>query len=236
MEIIAIIPARGGSKSLPWKNIRPFLGRPLIYWSIIAALRATAVTRVIVSTDSSKIADIAVQTGAEAPFIRPQELSGDDVVDYPVIRHCLDYLYEIEGYSAELVVQLRPTSPIRPLGLIDQGIHQLLEVDRADSLRVVCTPTNNPYKMWRIEEGFLVPLFESGIPEQFNQPRQKLPVAYWQIGTLDVIRTRTIYKKKSTTGNVVLPLVVEPTLAIDIDDQASLKRAEFMCQSLGLEA
>lgn len=96
----------------------------------------------------------------------------------------------------------------------------------ADSLRVVCEPQNNPYKMWQISGKFMRPLIETSMYEAFNQPRQNLPAAYWQIGTLDVIRVETIFDKESLSGSRTLPLVVDPSIAVDIDDLDSLKRAE----------
>ena len=138
MDIAAIIPARGGSKSIPRKNIISFLGKPLIYWSIVVAIKSKLIDRVIVSTDDKEIAEIAKKFGAEIPFMRPKHLGGDLVLDYPVIRHCLDYLSESEGYQPDIVVQLRPTSPLRPDGLVDEGISKLISNPAADSLRVVC--------------------------------------------------------------------------------------------------
>lgn len=226
MHVVAIIPARGGSKGIPRKNIHPFCGKPLIYWTIKSALESNLITRVIVSTDDPEIADIASEFGAEIPYLRSTALSQDDVTDYPVIRDCLEHLAAQQNYAPELVVQLRPTSPLRPSGLIDQGIRQLASCPEADSLRVVCEPQNNPFKMWSISGSFMTPLIESDIYEAFNQPRQALPIAYWQIGTLDVIRNRTIFDQQSLSGRNILPMIVDSTLAVDIDDLASLHRAE----------
>ncbi|NKB20031.1 MAG: acylneuraminate cytidylyltransferase family protein [Alphaproteobacteria bacterium] len=235
MEVLAIIPARGGSKSIPRKNIIPFLGRPLISWSIAAAHSAKSITRTIVSTDDEEIAAVAHDAGAEIPFLRPAKLASDDVVDYPVIRHVIDTLEDTESYCPDVVVQLRPTSPLRPEGLIDDGVGRILDNPGADSLRVVCEPVNNPYKMWRLDGDLMLPLFDAGIPEQYNMPRQKLPTAYWQIGILDVIRTRTIIEQESLTGERVMPLIVDPALAVDIDDDASLRRAEEACRAFSMD-
>ena len=233
MEVVAVIPARGGSKTMPRKNIAPFLGKPLIYWSIIAALRSHQVTRVIVSTDDEEIAQVAAMHGAEVPFCRPMKFAENLLVDFPVIQHALDVLRETEGYLPDDVVQLRPTSPLRPVGLIDEGISKLRKTPDADSLRVVCSPFNNPYKMWRVVGDFMEPLIDSGIPEQVNQPRQSLPPVYWQIGTLDVIRLSTIIDKQSLIGDRVLPMIIDPSLAVDIDDEKSLAVAEEACRAVG---
>src|SRR5512135_3102926 len=113
-DILAIIPARGGSKGIPRKNIRDFAGYPLLAWSIAAGLRASSVSRVIVSTDDQEIAAVGRQYGAETPFLRPAQLAQDDTTDLPVFEQALASLAG-EGYKPDVVVQLRPTSPIRPL-------------------------------------------------------------------------------------------------------------------------
>lgn len=234
MEVLAVVPARGGSKGIPRKNIADFGGRPLIGWSIEAAHDARLVTRVIVSTDDDEIAGAARDCGGEVPFMRPAELAGDLVPDLPVFEHALAWLADHEAYVPDLVVQLRPTSPLRPPGLIDDAIERLAARPDADSLRAVCEPMNNPFKMWRIEDGVLVPLVDSGIPEQYNRPRQELPTVYWQIGTIDVIRTRTITEQQSMSGRTILPMVVDQALAADIDDPRSLQHAEDLAAGLGL--
>ncbi|MHC8605714.1 acylneuraminate cytidylyltransferase family protein [Arenicellales bacterium IMCC58067] len=226
MKILAIIPARGGSKGIPRKNIYPFCGKPLIYWTIQSAIQSEMISRVIVSTDDEEIADVARQAGAETPFMRTAELADDDVTDYPVIRDCVERLDREHHFLADLVVQLRPTSPLRPAGLIDQGINNLISCDNADSLRVVCEPQNNPFKMWSIAGRFMTPLVKTAVSEAYNQPRQLLPPVFWQIGTLDVIRKETIFEQNSLSGKNILPMIVSSDLAVDIDDLNSLKRAE----------
>src|SRR4029079_13968109 len=112
-EILALIPARGGSKGIPRKNIRTFAGYPLIAWSIAAAKQASCVTRIIVSTDDEEISSVARQFGAETPFLRPSELAQDQTTDLPVFEQALDWLRDNESYKPDITVQLRPTSPIR---------------------------------------------------------------------------------------------------------------------------
>jgi N-acylneuraminate cytidylyltransferase len=236
VDVVALIPARGGSKGLPRKNLARFLGRPLLAWSIAAGREAELVTRVIVSTDNDEIAAVARAEGADVPFLRPAELAQDLTPDLPVFEHALAWLAEHETYVPDLVVHLRPTSPIRPPGLVDDGIRALLTDPAADSLRVVCEAPANPFKMWRIIEGVLVPLVDVGIPEAYNRPRQELPTAYWQIGVLDVIRPATILEQGSMTGRRILPFVIDDSLAADVDDPASLSRAEHLAHELGLDA
>ncbi|OGO38363.1 MAG: hypothetical protein A2W35_03890 [Chloroflexi bacterium RBG_16_57_11] len=237
MEILALIQARGGSKSIPRKNIRLFAGHPLIAYSIAAGLASELVSRVIVSTDDEEIAAIARGYGAQTPFMRPVELSQDDTADLPVFQHALEWLAENEGRSPEIVVQLRPTSPFRRLSHIDQAISRLLEHPEADSVRTVCVPFQNPFKMWRIgPDGFMQPLLGAPVlgaeyPEPYNMPRQLLPEVFWQTGYVDVVWSDTILHKASMTGERILPLVIDPSEWIDIDSPDDWRRAERLLES-----
>ena len=231
-EVLALIPARGGSKSIPRKNIRSFAGHPLIAYSIAAGRAAATVTRVIVSTDDEQIAEICRQYGAETPFLRPEEFSQDHTPDLPVFQHALRWLTEHEDYHPEIVVQLRPTSPLRRVAHIDQAIYRLLENPQADAVRTVCVPFQNPFKMWRIApDGFMFPLMQTGHPEPYNQPRQGLPEVYWQTGYVDAAWADTILKKNSMTGERILPLVIDPSEWVDIDSPDDWRRAERMLAS-----
>jgi len=231
-EVLALIPARGGSKSIPRKNIRSFARHPLIAYSIAAGLAAEEVTRVIVSTDDEEIAAISRHYGAETPFLRPAEFSQDQTPDLPVFQHALRWLAEHEGYEPEIVVQLRPTSPLRRVWHIDQAVCRLLERPESDAVRTVCEPFQNPFKMWRIEpDGFMQPLVQTGGPEPYNQPRQALPQVYWQTGYVDAAWSDTILKKSSMTGDRILPLVIDPSEWIDIDSPDDWRRAERLLES-----
>ncbi|HXD12303.1 MAG TPA: acylneuraminate cytidylyltransferase family protein, partial [Anaerolineales bacterium] len=148
-KILALIPARGGSKGIPRKNIRSFAGFPLIAWSIAAGLQSRSISRVIVSTDDEEIAGVARQYGAEVPFLRPREIAQDRTTDLPVFEHALKWLEDIEAYKPSIVVQLRPTSPIRPVDCVDSAVRILVEHENADSVRGVVPAGQNPYKMWR---------------------------------------------------------------------------------------
>ena len=234
MEILALIPARGGSKSIPRKNIRSLAGYPLITYSIAAAKQSKLVTRTLLSTDDEEIAAIAREYGAEVPFLRPAELAQDSSTDFPVFINALDWLKTHEGYQPEVVVQLRPTSPIRPPDCVDRAIQVLLEHPQADSVRGVIPSGQNPYKMWRMDEqGQLSPLLDlQGIREPFNAPRQSLPSTYWQTGHIDAMRVSTLLAKGSLSGEVIYPLLMDPRYAIDIDTLRDWQRAEWII-SLG---
>lgn len=232
VEVLALVPARGGSKSIPRKNIKLLAGRPLIAYSIAAGLAARMVTRVVVSTDEEDIAAVAQRHGAETPFLRPAEYSQDETPDLPVFQHALRWLAEHEGYQPELVVQLRPTSPFRKVQHIDQAVEMLLSTPEADAVRTVCVPFQNPFKMWTISpEGFMRPLLSTGNKEPYNMPRQSLPDVYWQTGYVDAVRAATILSKDSMTGGAILPLVIDPSEWIDIDSPDDWRRAERMLES-----
>ena len=126
-DTLAIIPARGGSKGIPGKNLRCIDDRSLVAWSVKHALEAEIVDRVIVSTDSEDIRDEALSAGAEVPFMRPDELAGDEVLDFPVFEHAIEWLEQNEAYRPEIIVHLRPTTPYREHGWIDEAVQLLIE-------------------------------------------------------------------------------------------------------------
>ncbi|MCL4531084.1 MAG: acylneuraminate cytidylyltransferase [Chloroflexi bacterium] len=237
-EILAIIPARGGSKGIPRKNIRRFAGYPLVAWSIAAGKQSKTVTRVIVSTDDEEIAAVANQFGAETPFLRPAELAQDKTTDLPVFEHALKWLEEKEGYKPDVVVQLRPTSPIRPVKCVDNAIKILLDHNDADCVRGVVPAGQNPHKMWRIsyENEPMAPLLQvDGIKEPYNAPRQILPPIYWQTGHIDAIRASTILQKSSMTGERVYPLIIDPRYTVDIDNLSDWAKYEAVVYSGALD-
>jgi len=208
-EVLALIPARGGSKSVPRKNLLNIAGKPLIAYSIGHAQACAHFTRTIVSTDDDEIADVSRRFGAEVPFRRPAEFASDTATDLQVFRHALLFLQE-QGYTPDLIVHLRPTGPVRRVELIDHAIGMMLRHPEADSLRAVGLAEQTPYKMWRIEGSYLrQALALPGFPESHSMPRQKLPAVYWQNGYVDIVRPRTVLELDSMVGQVVLPFVVE---------------------------
>ncbi len=237
-EVLAIVPARGGSKGIPRKNINLFAGYPLISYSIAAGLQAESVTRVIVSTDDEEIAAVARQWGAETPFMRPPELAQDQTTDLPVFQHALRWLKENEGYSPDLVIHLRPTSPIRPHNCIDEAVALLQRNPVADSVRGVVPSGQNPYKMWRLQGTHepMVPLLNlDEIVEPFNAPRQALPPTFWQTGHIDVIRPRVILEENSMSGGNILPYLIDPRFTVDIDTPFDWLRYEWLVRNGNLD-
>lgn len=236
-EVLAIIPARGGSKSIPRKNIKLLSGFPLIAYSIAAGLQAKLVTRVIISTDDQEIARVARKYGAEVPFIRPKNLAEDDTPDLPVFAHALKWLEEHEGYKPDVIVQLRPTSPIRPPKLVDHAIKMLLSNSDADSVRGVVPAGQNPHKMWRLADNSspMKNLLDvKGIKEPYNAPRQILPPVYWQTGHIDAIRPTTILKG-SMSGKNIYPLIIDPSYTADIDNLVDWGRCEHVIKTTNLD-
>src|SRR3954465_11214715 len=142
-EVLALIPARGGSKSVPRKNLLEVLGKPLIAYSIGHALHCPSVTRTIVSTDDDEIAAVAEHFGAEVPFRRPAEFASDTATDLQVFRHALSFLQE-QGYIPDLRVHLRPSGPVRRIDLIEHAIGMMLRHPEADSLRAVGLAEQTP--------------------------------------------------------------------------------------------
>lgn len=217
--VLAIIPARSGSKSVAHKNIRLFRGKPLIAHSIEQGLAARNVDRVLVSTDSADYARIARDFGAEAPFLRPGEIAQDLSTDIEVFQHALTWLEENENYHPELCLHLRPTYPLRAVADIEAAVELLLARPDVDSVRSVTLAPHTPYKMWRLDEasGLLRPLLETDIPEAHNLARQALPAVYLQNAAIDVVRAQVVLNARSMTGSRVLPYRMSDLHDIDTE-------------------
>jgi YrbI family 3-deoxy-D-manno-octulosonate 8-phosphate phosphatase len=236
-EVLAIVPARGGSKGIPRKNIRLFAGYPLIAYSIAAGLQAETVTRVLVTTDDEEIAEVARRFGGETPFLRPAELAGDRTLDLPVFQHALTWLAEHENYHPDAIVHLRPTTPVRPPDLVDHAVHILLAHPAADSVRGITPAHQNPFKMWLLEgeDKPIRPLTTvPGIDEPYNAPRQTLPAAYAHNGLIDAMRPDTILKLNSMSGQTILPVLFDPAYSADLDTPDDWQRAEEQVMHGGL--
>ncbi|MBN1451864.1 MAG: acylneuraminate cytidylyltransferase family protein [Anaerolineales bacterium] len=219
-QVLALIPARGGSKSIPRKNIKPMAGIPMIAFSIMAAIEAKTVDRVVVSTDDQEIAAIAGHWGAEVPFMRPAEYAGDHSTDLEVFQHALAWFSEHENYVPEICVHLRPTYPVREQGDIDAVVTALLDNPTFDSVRSVAMAPETPFKMWFLgDDHRLSPVVECDIPEAYNQPRQILPPVYLQNACIDATRTQVITTKNSMTGSKIMGFVMDHNYDIDTEQQ-----------------
>ena len=231
-EVLGLVLARAGSKSVPSKNIYPVHGKPLIVYTIESARTARSITRLVVTTNDPEIAGIARRFGAEVPFLRPDELAQDETVDYPVVRHALQSLEARDGYRPDVIVHLRPTSPLRTSRHIDEAVALLEAHPEVDSVRGVCRPQQNPHKMWRMTpDGLLRPLLAvPGVPEPFNAPRQTLPTVWWQNGYIEVFWRRTVIEKQSLTGESILGYVIDEPEYVDIDSLHDIRVLELILQ------
>lgn len=222
-NILAIIPARSGSKSVKHKNIKLIDGKPMIAYSIEHAQKSNYINRIIVSTDSEKYAEIAREYGAETPFIRPAKLATDTALDIDVFAHALSFLKKEEDYEPDIVVQLRPTYPIRKVDDIDAMIKRMLRDDSIDSVRSVSEAKEVAYKMWfKSEEDVMTPIL-TDIPEAYNMPRQKLPKILYQNASIDVIRPKVITDMHSMSGRKIVGYEMKDNF--DIDSEEDFERA-----------
>ena len=223
MKILALIPARSGSKGIKDKNIREVCGYPLIAYSILAS-QIIGVGKIMVSTDSSKIAGIVRDYGVAVPFLRPTEISQDNSLDIEWVIHALDWLEDKEGYIPDLIVHLRPTTPLRRPETIGTAIHMIIASPEATSLRSAHLLEESPQKMFVIKGDFYAP-FLNGKGEFYNKPRQEFPNVYWPNGYVDILRPEVI-RKGSMHGDKILPFITEKV--IEVDSEENLKELELI--------
>lgn len=217
-KILAVIPARSGSKSVIDKNIRLINDKPMIAFSIEHALQSKYINRIIVSTDSEKYAAIAREYGAETPFIRPSELATDTALDIDVFEHTLNYLEKNEEYIPDIVVHLRPTYPIRSVSDIDRMIEIMIENPNVDSVRSISKAKELAYKMWFVDESKSMEPILKNIPEAYNMPRQQLPTIYYQNACIDIIKPSVISEQHSMTGKEIKGYEIKHNFDIDTEE------------------
>ena len=204
-QVCALIPARGGSKRIPHKNIKELAGKPLLWYTASEAKKSKYIDRCLLSSDDPEIIELAEKYDVEVPFVRPNELAGDDVTDFPVFEHAVKWLGEHEEYRPDIIVQLR--------------------------VRTVAEPEQSPYKMYRINDrGHLEPvLIVAGLSESFNLSGQKLPKAYKHVGYVDVMWRRTLVEKHQMTGSKIIPLILQEAHS-GINTLQDWERYEFLMQ------
>ena len=221
-SVLAIIPARGGSKGIPRKNVRPLLGKPLLVHSIDHAKSSPSVTRVIVSTDDPEIATVAREHGAEV-VLRPAGISGDTAGSESALLHVLDSLREIEGYEPDLVVFLQATSPLRRPGDI-QGAIETLEREEADSVFSACSAHGF---VWRLHEGQL----RSLTYDHRNRPRrQDIGEDLIENGSIYAFRPWVIRKHHNRLGGKVAVYRMDPFDSFQIDEPGDFERIERLAR------
>ncbi len=239
MKTLALIPARSGSKGIPRKNIRLLGGKPLIAWSIEAALASTYIDSVIVSTDDTEIADIGRQYGAEIPFMRPPELALDTTPGMDPVLHAIDLLPDFDH-----VLLLQPTSPLRTTDDINRCIQLAIQYE-ASSVVSVCEPANSPYWMYRLNKNSrLNPLFDSVNADNADNTvntinttrRQELPPVYTLNGALYFANCAWLRKSKTFVTNDTVGFIMPREKSIDIDVPMDWKLAELMLAELSQNA
>jgi N-acylneuraminate cytidylyltransferase len=231
-NIVALIPARSGSKRVPDKNIRLLAGHPLIAYTITVALQSEIFEDVIVSTDSKRYAEIAQYYGAEVPFLRPAEFAGELSPDIEWVEYTLKKLRD-EGREYDCFSILRPTSPFRQAETIRRAWKEFLGEEGVDSLRAVERCKQHPGKMWVVHGKRMVPLLPLGPPEQpwHSSQYQSLPEVYIQNASLEIGWTRIVFEKHSIAGDVVMPFFAEGHEGFDVNDLYDWRLAEELIRS-----
>ena len=228
-KIIAIIPARGGSKGIPRKNIKLLAGKPLIAHSIENALKSKYIDIVIVSTEDEEIAEISRRYGAEV-LERPEELAKDETTTIDVIFHVLEVL-GANNFTPKTIVLLQPTSPLRKAEDIDNAIMLFLDSD-CESVVSVCEVEHPPYWSFRIEERYLKSLFDK---RYLRMRRQDLEKAYIPNGAIYVSTPQTLYKYKGFYCNYIIPYIMPIERSVDIDNEIDFMLAELLMRRYGIE-
>ena len=227
-RLLAIVPARGGSQGIPRKNIKPFLGKPLVAWTIEAALASKVCTRVIVSTEDQAIARISHACGAEVPFLRPQELAQDTTPTAPVVRHVIEWLRDHEGWIPQAVMVLEPTSPGRRAFHIREAA-ALLQQEGVDSVASISALPHHyvPPKVLAIQRDGTIAGLDGTHPRQMIHRRQDLPTYYTFNGLIFACKTAWVLRDPATLwGEHVLGYVVDPRYALDLDSPEEWVSAE----------
>jgi N-acylneuraminate cytidylyltransferase len=226
--IMALIPARSGSKGVPHKNIKLLGEHPLIEWSIAACKAVASINRIIVSTDSEEYAQLSRKLGAEVPFLRPTELSGDRSTDYDFIKHALDWFSQ-NGGEPEYIVHIRPTTPYRDPVLIDQAVAAFINHPHATALRSVHPMSESAYKTFEIAPGGQLKRVASESTEldAANNARQQFPTTYIANGYVDVLSTTFIRKMQQIHGNQVMPFITPLANEVDTMDDFSMLEMEL---------
>ncbi len=220
---VAIIPARGGSKSIPRKNIRLLNGKPLVYYAIKEAQHSRYVHRVFVSTEDREIAEIAKGYGAEV-IPRPVELAQDDTPSLPVYRQVIKYLEDMENSYPDVVVLLQPTSPLRKVEDIDGAIEKFLHTN-CDSIVSVCEVEHPPHWMYTLEGDRLKPIIEGG--ETITR-RQNAPKVYRLNGAICVTRSQFIMNQNTVVGHNTGAYIMSTERSVDIDTELDFRLTELL--------
>lgn len=230
LNILGVVGARSGSKSIPDKNIKSLLGKPLLAWIIEAAKKSKYITRLILSTDSPHYAEIGRQYGVETPFLRPAELANDTSSDIDFLTHAVDWLQKNENWKADIILRLPPTSPLCKTESIDACIKLLLSDPEATSSRTIAPASKHPYKLWKIEGDVLLPFIPkelTGFDEPSNMPRQLFVPAFAHVDVI-AVRYDILMKERLLTGKRIRYHKIAKKDATDIDTENDFLLAEII--------
>lgn len=233
MNVLAVIPARGGSKGIPRKNVYPLNGKPLIAYTLEAARQAQRVTWAMVSTDDEEIATVARAWGGKVPFMRPAHLAQDDTPQIEVVLHAVAEMQQRLPQPIEAVLLLQPTAPLRTAADIDQSL-QLLTDTQADSVvSFHKIEDGHPYYMYTIENGEPHPLLE--IPPSITR-RQQFPPVYLRNGAIYAVRRDVLVNQRTFYGARSQAYVMPVERSVNIDTELDLQWVEFLLQRRSVEA
>lgn len=228
LKVLGVVGARSGSKSIPNKNIKPLLGKPLMAWIIEAAKASKYVTRLILSTDSPEYAEVGKKYGAEVPFLRPAELATDSVPDFDFLYHAATWMRDNADFQPDVILRLPPTSPLCKTEHVDACVELLMKHSGADSSRTVVPTSKHPYKLWRANGPYIEPFLPesfTGLKDAHNLPRQSFPKAYSHVDVI-ALRWNTLVNNKAMAGEKVLFYEINKNDAADIDTELDFLIAE----------
>jgi N-acylneuraminate cytidylyltransferase/CMP-N,N'-diacetyllegionaminic acid synthase len=226
--ILALIPARGGSKGLPRKNIKTLLGKPLIAWTIEQALASKYLDKVIVSTDDREIAEVSKKYSAEVPFIRPKELAEDDTKGINVILHVINWI-EKNNKKYDLIILLQPTSPLRTSEDIDNAI-SLFFLKKANAIVSVCEVDHHPLRANTLPEDGCMKDFIK--PEITNKNRQELPKYYRLNGAIYLAYWDYLKEQKTFFGKKTFACIMPQDKSIDIDSEIDFELTKIIMKRI----
>ncbi|RMZ49853.1 acylneuraminate cytidylyltransferase family protein [Flavobacteriaceae bacterium PRS1] len=223
-KILAIIPARGGSKGVPRKNLFSLNNKPLIYYSIEASLSSDLITHSIVSTDDEEIQQVAKSYGADAPFLRPSELASDSALAVPTIQHSIIEAEKHYKCKFDYVIMLQPTAPLRTSKDIDESLSILIKENADGIISIVDVDNFHPMKMKVIKNKLL---YDFNTPPTENPPRQSLPEIFIVNGAIYASKREVIMNKSSFKGDFCLPFIMPAERSVNIDNYIDFKVAEY---------
>ena len=224
-KIIGVIPARGGSKSIPRKNIKILQGKPLVVYTIEEAKKSNYLTHLVVSTEDEEIKNISLKYGAEVPFLRPKELATDDALAIPTVQHTVITIEKIKNIKYNYVIMLQPTTPLRETEDIDKALAMLIEADADGVISVVDVDNWHPMKMKKFDENSY--LIDYQTPPVENPPRQILPKVYMVNGAIYATKRDILMEKNTFKGEKCLGYIMPPERSVNIDTEIDFLIAEY---------